>query len=137
MMRVTIIPADQFVSVNGDGCHGVDLSFLPSDVHAIQWFGTYGNVEYADDMGAALAVVHIDTLDEYTAALQNWHQRKETLAAELEAERVAEETARAEEKALREAQMLAEEKALREAQMLAEENAMLEEKLADEQGFVD
>jgi hypothetical protein len=52
MMRLTIIPVDNFVSVGGDGSHGpLDLSVcgIPSDVHALQWYDTRGWIEFRDD----------------------------------------------------------------------------------------
>ena len=52
MMRLTIIPVDNFVSVSGDGSHGpLDLSVcgIPADVHALQWYDTRGWIEFRDD----------------------------------------------------------------------------------------
>lgn len=48
-MKVTIIPADKFVSVNNDGSHQpLDLSTcgVPEEVHALQWFDTKGWIEF-------------------------------------------------------------------------------------------
>lgn len=44
-MRVTIIRDDDRVVVNGES-HTVDCSGLPVDVHALQWDGTRGEIEY-------------------------------------------------------------------------------------------
>lgn len=52
MARITIIPSDNFVSVDGDGSHQpLDLSScgIPADVHALQWYDTRGWVEFRDD----------------------------------------------------------------------------------------
>jgi len=46
-MRLTIIKDDNFVSVDGVGMN-VDCSALPSDVHAVQFYG--GEIEYATDI---------------------------------------------------------------------------------------
>lgn len=51
-MRLTIIPVDSFVAVDGDSSHGpLDLSTcgIPADVHALQWFDTRGWIEFRDD----------------------------------------------------------------------------------------
>lgn len=51
-MRLTIIPSDNFVSVDGDGSRQpLDLSVcgIPSEVHALQWFETRGWIEFTDD----------------------------------------------------------------------------------------
>ena len=45
-MRVTIIRDDNIVLVDGVA-HRVDCSDLPIDVHAVQWAGDLGEVEYA------------------------------------------------------------------------------------------
>lgn len=51
-MRLTIIPSDSFVAVDGDGSHQpLDLSTcgIPSDVHALQWYENRGWIEFSDD----------------------------------------------------------------------------------------
>jgi hypothetical protein len=48
-MRLTIIPSDSFVAVNGDSSHRpLDLSVcnIPTNVHALQWYDTEGEVEF-------------------------------------------------------------------------------------------
>ena len=47
MPRVTIVPADSLVIVDGRGLH-VDCSSLAPDIHAIQWDGLTGWVEHND-----------------------------------------------------------------------------------------
>lgn len=44
-MRVTIVPDDGFVSKDGVGYSGVTFS-IDSSIHAVQWYGTYGEVEF-------------------------------------------------------------------------------------------
>ncbi len=46
--RVTIIPVDGFCSVEGAGYIDIDMVSIPADVHAIQWYGTHGEVEIKD-----------------------------------------------------------------------------------------
>lgn len=45
MQRFTIIKRDQFVSVDGKGKTPVDF-LLPDEVHAVQWYGQYGEIEF-------------------------------------------------------------------------------------------
>jgi hypothetical protein len=45
MNRLTVVPADEAVYVDGFGYLGFDLSFVPSDVHALQWDGEEGWIE--------------------------------------------------------------------------------------------
>jgi len=50
-MRLTIIVEDRLVSVDGVGYNlpeSIDLSWIPSDVWAVQWYDTYGEIEYND-----------------------------------------------------------------------------------------
>ena len=50
-MKLTIIPSDSFVSVDGDGSRKpLDLSNcgIPTNVHALQWFDTKGWIEFVD-----------------------------------------------------------------------------------------
>ena len=43
-MRLTIIREDGFVAIDGRGI-AVDLSDMPEDLHAVQWYGDHGHVE--------------------------------------------------------------------------------------------
>lgn len=52
MARITIIPADGFVSIDGVcKSHPLDYSScgIPADVHALQWYDTRGWIEFNDD----------------------------------------------------------------------------------------
>lgn len=48
-MKVTIVAIDGRVSVNGHS-NDVDCSSLPDDIDVIQWYGTFGEIEYATDL---------------------------------------------------------------------------------------
>jgi hypothetical protein len=45
-MRVTIIADDAAVYVDGVARWPIDLTGLSSDIHAVQWYDTYGVVEF-------------------------------------------------------------------------------------------
>jgi hypothetical protein len=49
-MRLTISPSDKYISVDNDGILQIqqDLSWIPSNIHALQWYDTWGEVEYND-----------------------------------------------------------------------------------------
>ena len=50
-MRITIIPSDNYVSVDNDNSHyPLDLSscLIPSNIHALQWYDSRGWVEFID-----------------------------------------------------------------------------------------
>ena len=47
-MRITIIPVDGAVYVDGYSYSNLDLSGcgIPNEIHALQWYDTYGEVEF-------------------------------------------------------------------------------------------
>jgi hypothetical protein len=45
-MRLTIIPEDGSVYKDNYSYSNLDLSFVPSNVHAFQWYDTYGEIEF-------------------------------------------------------------------------------------------
>lgn len=47
-MRFTIIPDDKTVYVDGQPKYVGDMKW-PENVHAIQWYGKYGEIEYKMD----------------------------------------------------------------------------------------
>lgn len=50
-MRLTIIPSDKFISIDNEGLLNVsqDLSWIPENIHAVQWYDTWGEVEYTNN----------------------------------------------------------------------------------------
>ena len=47
-MRLTIIPIDKSIIIDNIGFNNIDddFSWIPSDVHAVQWYDTWGEIEY-------------------------------------------------------------------------------------------
>jgi hypothetical protein len=64
-MRVVIIPEDGFVAVDGKGYSDLDLSFIPYEVHALQWYDTDGEIEYQDTRGRATRNETITSLEQF------------------------------------------------------------------------
>jgi hypothetical protein len=85
-MRVTIIPEDGFVSVDGEGYSGLDLSFMEPDIHALQWYETDGELEIKDARGRAVENRQIDSLEPYQPALDAWQAAKDAADQPLPAE---------------------------------------------------
>jgi hypothetical protein len=75
-MRVTIIPSDGFVSVDNEGYSDLDLSFMDSDIHALQWYDTDGEIERQDNRGRIVANEEITDLTPYQPALDAWQAAK-------------------------------------------------------------
>jgi len=80
-MRVTIIPVDGFVSVDGEGYSELDLSFMASDIHALQWYETDGELEIKDARGRVVENCPIDSLEPYQPALYAWQVAKDAAEA--------------------------------------------------------
>lgn len=45
-MRLTIIPADTTVYIDGVSYTGLNMAVVPDNVHALQWFGSDGWIEF-------------------------------------------------------------------------------------------
>jgi hypothetical protein len=72
-MRATIIPADTFCSVDGVGFVGVDMTSVGPAIHAVQWYGAYGEVEVQDPVtGKMVGNNEIISLDEYQAVMDSY-----------------------------------------------------------------
>ena len=52
-MKLTVVPSDKTIIIDTEGvvCSNVDLSWIPTDVHAMHWDSSTnkGHVEYEDD----------------------------------------------------------------------------------------
>jgi hypothetical protein len=86
-LRATIIPSDKFCSVDGVGFVGVDITSIAIDVHAVQWFGTWGEQEILDlKTGRIERNEKIQSLDTYQSVLNSyWKIRTAHDVAEREA----------------------------------------------------
>lgn len=89
-MRVTIIPSDGFVSIDGYGFSGLNLLSIDPTVHAVQWYDTYGEIEVKDPVtGRMVANTEINSIEEFQTAIDIWNARKEEIIA-AEAQALAE-----------------------------------------------
>jgi hypothetical protein len=85
-MRVTIIPTDGFVSIDNIGFSEIDLSFIPNEIHAIQWYDTFGEIEYKDEFGRITRNEELLSLDELTyfdQAYAAWEVAKQKYEEDL------------------------------------------------------
>jgi len=84
-MKLTIIRDMGLVHVNGRGHDELDLSSVPAEVHAVQWDGTSGEIEYVSNN---VPNDSITSLPSWAQAIAN--ERKAVIDAEIEAEEKAE-----------------------------------------------
>lgn len=89
-VKIAIIPEDSIVVVDKKGYSGLDLSFLLPSVHAVQWYGAEGEVEYVDAQGRPTHNETITDFTPYQPALDAWQAAKAAEEAEEAAAQSAE-----------------------------------------------
>lgn len=87
-MRITVLPADKYISIDNQGLFNIqqDLSWLPSNVRALQWYDTWGEIEYNNGNPNE----RIEELGIFEQAIRNYNneiQRIENEKVEAEAAR--------------------------------------------------
>lgn len=71
-MRLTIVCDDNIVIKDGIA-HILDSTLFPSNIHALQWYGTWGEVEFKHTPGEnKLQNKKIDNLSEFESLLSAW-----------------------------------------------------------------
>jgi hypothetical protein len=101
-MKLTAIKSDGFVAIDGEGYDGIDLSPLNneqmfgSSVRAIQWYDTFGDVEFANAQGQSTGNVRIEDFSHFNWIVDAYAARKAQVAAEKAAADVAVAQAQAE-----------------------------------------
>ena len=66
-MQVTIVREDNLVVVDGRAIHGIDMTGLPDNLHAVQWDGTAGHEEWTDRHNTDL-----DDIAKYQTIIDRW-----------------------------------------------------------------
>lgn len=87
MPVVTVIPSDKLIVVDGDGLY-FDFT-APDNMHALQWDGTKGHIEYVNCAKPNKALGQSAYKKEVAPYVVLWEAEKERLA-ELDALRIAE-----------------------------------------------
>lgn len=89
MPRVTVVPGDKLIIVDDEA---LVFDFpAPENMHALQWHGASGEIEWKDDYNWPLeAEAYEDEVAPYVALWQAEAARREKAAAEAEAARLAE-----------------------------------------------
>ena len=96
MPRVTVVPSDKSISV--DGLPIVFDFDFPASMHALQWDGQQGHIEWVDDYNWSLPAsdptAYTDEVAPYVALWQAEKERLEQEAAARAAEKAEAEAAR-------------------------------------------
>jgi hypothetical protein len=86
MARITVVKGDGLIIVDKEGYSGIDLSFLDANIHAIQWYDTYGEIERKDERNRHLPNEEITSLGAFEAPLlAAWQAKKEEVALAMKA----------------------------------------------------
>lgn len=100
MPKVTIVRDDQTVQVEGVS-YAVDLADLPNYIHAVQWDGVKGEIEFAADAdNRRLPNMRISDFGPFQHFVMRWeqahrdYQEAARMKAQEEAERAPSEPAR-------------------------------------------
>ena len=91
-MRLTIITADKGIGIDGQFILGIqeELSWIPSNIRAVQWYETWGEIEYGDGSPNE----KIEELGIYEQAVDTFNNEKQRLEDEEKAKVEAIEAAR-------------------------------------------
>ena len=86
-MRVTIVPSDKLISVDGKGLLDIkqDLSWIPPNIHAVQWYNIWGEIEYNDGTQNQ----KIEELGIFEQAIQDYNTEIKRIEDEIEAAEAA------------------------------------------------
>jgi hypothetical protein len=75
-MKLTIIRPDGIVIVDGVALK-VDCSTVATDIHAVQWNGQRGHIEYAvDDVGNKKLNDQIEDVAQFRPIIDSWNAAK-------------------------------------------------------------
>ena len=83
-MNLVIIPSDRIIGIGTTILSGIgtDMSWIPSDVHAVHWDGSSGEIEYNDGK-ANLDITSIGIYSQAETTLNNEIQRRKDLDDEI------------------------------------------------------
>lgn len=73
-MRVTIVPEDGFVSVDGFGISGIDMASIDSNIHAVQWYGTSGEIERKNELGRIVSNESFDSMNQFFSVIALYNE---------------------------------------------------------------
>lgn len=80
-MKVTIVPEDGSVCIDGEGYGGLNLSWIEASIHAIQWYGERGEIERKNPAtGKMTSNEEINSIEPFQLALDAWDEAKQAAA---------------------------------------------------------
>jgi hypothetical protein len=84
-MKLTIVADDKCVGVDAEYLSPINLPQLDPSIHAVQWYGEYGEVEYKNQLVNGVLVkpanAVITDVTPYQFAVNAWNAEKARIAA--------------------------------------------------------
>lgn len=74
-MRITIVRPDNLVCIDGNCFNDIDMSSIPSDVVAVQWYDTVGELESVLPNGRP-GNTPITSMAPYQNVIDQWNAKK-------------------------------------------------------------
>jgi hypothetical protein len=83
-MKITIIPIDKHIRIGDNSLSQIkeDMTWVPTNIHALQWYDTFGEIEYNDGTPNEI----IEELGIYEQALETFDTEKQRRLREQLAE---------------------------------------------------
>ena len=83
-MKITIIPIDKHIRIDDNSLSQIkeDMTWIPTNIHALQWYDTFGEIEYNDGTPNEI----IEELGIYEQALETFDAEKQRRLREQLAE---------------------------------------------------
>tara|TARA_R100000781_G_C4064690_1_gene122320 strand:+ start:390 stop:854 length:465 start_codon:yes stop_codon:yes gene_type:complete len=77
-MRLCVVVEDKYVAVDDEGYWVDNLDYIDSNINAIQWYDTKGEIEYQDDTPN----LEITDITPYNQVLTDWQTAKDKYVLE-------------------------------------------------------
>jgi hypothetical protein len=71
-MRLSVIPDDNTVCIDGLCKRGIDMSSIAPNVHAFQWYETWGDLEIVNSETGKPENIKVHSLDDFQDVINQW-----------------------------------------------------------------
>lgn len=79
MNRISMVKSNNLVCIDGICFTEIDMSSLPANLHAMQWYGSDGEEEYYDANTRRPYSENIVDLTKYSQIIAQWNAKKAEL----------------------------------------------------------
>lgn len=75
-MKMTIIPIDTVVAIDGVSFSGINMSSINPLIHAVQWHGSTGEIEWKNESGNIVKNESINSIDQFSNLINQFNTLK-------------------------------------------------------------